>query len=377
MTEINTQKQRIDWIDIIKFIAIYMMVAVHCTDNVTAEQRFEPWYNMWGSFYGSWLRPAIPLFVIATGALLLPVKQEISTFYSKRLVRVVIPFFIWSIIYNLFPWITGLLGLDASVINDFFAWGEPTQELAPALKNIAMIPLAFTYYATHMWYVYAIIGIYLYLPFFSTWVKNSTKKEQHIYLILWGASLFIPYLREFVVKDLWGTCSWNEFGMLYSFAGFNGYMLLGYYMRQNPIQWSGGKVALIGIPMFLIGYAITFFGFKHVTSTPGQPEALVELFFTYCTPNVLLMTLPIVWMAQKTTIKSAKVKGLLTNISICTFGIWMSHYLFLGPCYDLIDSLPMHVMPKIIISSILLLLVTWGFVALILKWKKYGKWIMG
>lgn len=377
MEQSSLQKPRIYWIDLIKCIAIFMMIAVHCTDNVTPAQRSEPWYNMWGSFYGSFLRPAIPLFVIATGALLLPIKQEIGAFYNKRLVRLLVPFLIWSVIYNLFPWISGLLGYDLSVINNFFAWVEPSHAFSDALNNILLIPFTFTYYATQMWYVYALIGIYLYLPFLSAWVKQSTKKEQHIFLAIWSLSLFIPYLRQYLAHDLWGACSWNEFGMLYSFAGFNGYIVLGYYMRHNPIKWSMAKVLLVSLPMFVVGYCVTFFGFKSITAIAGQPESLVELFYTYCTPNVLLMTIPVVWIAQKIEISSPKTEKLLTSLSVSTFGIWMSHYLFLGIIYDLIETLPVHVMVQMVICSVVLLLVTWAFVAIVLKWKKFGKWIMG
>ena len=57
-----------------------------------------------------------------TGALLLPVRGEASVFYKKRIPRVFFPFIIWSLIYNFFPWITGLLGLNPKVILDFFPY---------------------------------------------------------------------------------------------------------------------------------------------------------------------------------------------------------------------------------------------------------------
>lgn len=373
----STTKERSVYIDILKAIAIFMMIAVHCTDNVTPAERSEPWYNLWGSIYGSLMRPSIPLFVMVTGILLLPVKIEITEFYKKRLLRLVSPFIIWSVLYNLFPWITGLLGLNPSVINDFFAWVEPSQQLGDALHNIAMIPLTFSYFAVQMWYIYLLIGIYLYMPFFSAWVKQSTKKEQHIFLILWFVSLFIPYLRQFAVLDLWGVCSWNEFGMLYSFAGFNGYLLLGYYLNNNPLKWSTSKMLLVFVPMFIVGYCTTFFGFKTITATPGQTAEMVELFYTYCSPNVLFLTVPIFVAIQRLTVNSETVKRVFKSLSVCTFGIWMSHYLFLGPCYMLIESTPMPTMLKMVVCSIMLLLVTWGFVALVLKSKKLGKWIMG
>jgi len=377
VASIEKDNKRIIWLDFVKFIAISMMIAVHCTDNVTPTERSEAWYNLWGSFYGSFMRPAIPLFVMVTGALLLPVKENISTFYTKRLTRLVIPFIVWSVLYNLFPWITGLLGLSPTIINDFFAWAEPDQSFSGALHNILMIPFNFSMLAVQMWYVYLLIGLYLYMPFFSAWVKQASVKEQKIFLTLWFISLFIPYLREYLTKDLWGTCSWNEFGLLYYFAGFNGYLLLGYYIKNNDINFSWGKLAVIGIPSFIIGYCITFLGFKSITAIPGQPAELVELFFTYCSPNVLLMTLPIFLVIKKNHLKSVTIRRFAINISTCTLGIWMSHYLFLGPCYMLVEFLPLHTMLKMIVCTILLLSITWGFVYVIRKSGKIGKWIMG
>lgn len=377
VASIEKDNKRIIWLDFVKFIAISMMIAVHCTDNVTPTERSEAWYNLWGSFYGSFMRPAIPLFVMVTGALLLPVKENISTFYTKRLTRLVIPFIVWSVLYNLFPWITGLLGLSPTIINDFFAWAEPDQSFSGALHNILMIPFNFSMLAVQMWYVYLLIGLYLYMPFFSAWVKQASVKEQKIFLTLWFISLFIPYLREYLTKDLWGTCSWNEFGLLCYFAGFNGYLLLGYYIKNNDINFSWGKLAVIGIPSFIIGYCITFLGFKSITAIPGQPAELVELFFTYCSPNVLLMTLPIFLVIKKNHFKSVTIRRFAINISTCTLGIWMSHYLFLGPCYMLVEFLPLHTMLKMIVCTILLLSITWGFVYVIRKSGKIGKWIMG
>ena len=374
---IDKNDKRIVWLDFVKFIAIFMMIAVHCTDNVTPAERSEPWYNLWGSFYGSFMRPAIPLFVMVTGALLLPVRQNISVFYKKRLTRLVVPFIIWSVLYNLFPWITGVLRLSPTVINDFFAWAEPDQSFSGALHNILMIPFNFSMLAVQMWYVYLLIGLYLYMPIFSAWIKQASIKEQQVFLFLWFISLFIPYLREYLTKDLWGTCSWNEFGLLYYFAGFNGYLLLGYYIVNNDINFSWSKLAIVGVPSFAVGYCITFFGFKSVTAVPGQPAELVELFFTYCSPNVLMMTLPVFLVVRKIQFSSVIIRRFSVSISTCTFGIWMSHYLFLGPCYMLVESLPLHTMVKMIVCTILLLSVTWGFVYIVRKSGKIGKWIMG
>lgn len=82
--ETVTAKQRIMYLDFLKVIAIFLMVANHCVDNVTPAERALPWYNLWGSVYNSFTRPAIPLFMMVTGILLLPTKMDMGSFYKNE-----------------------------------------------------------------------------------------------------------------------------------------------------------------------------------------------------------------------------------------------------------------------------------------------------
>lgn len=50
--------------------------------------------------------------------------------------------------------------------------------------------------------------------------------------------------------------------------------------------------------MFAIGYAVTFLGFRHMTSLPDFTDEMLELFFTYCSLNVVMMTIPRVYALQ-------------------------------------------------------------------------------
>ena len=79
-------RPHIVWLDVLRLIAILLVIAVHCTDpfNASPESRADPEFNFWGSVYGSALRACVPLFVMMTGFLLLPVKQTMPAFYRKR-----------------------------------------------------------------------------------------------------------------------------------------------------------------------------------------------------------------------------------------------------------------------------------------------------
>ena len=377
----NQKNQHIVWLDVVRFIAMFTVVCCHCTDPFNFYPGTAPnigEIKLWGAIYGSVLRPCVPLFVMITGALLLPVRGDASTFYKKRIPRVFYPFLIWSVLYNLFPWITGLLGLNPQIILDFFPYaGEEVmqQSFSVSLEYILMIPFNFSILAVHMWYIYLLIGLYLYLPVFSAWVEKASERAKLMFLLAWGVTLLLPYYYQFVSNYLWGTCSWNSFGMLYAFAGFNGYLLLGHYLKN--LEWSLKKTLAIGIPMFAAGYAVTFLGFRHITALPEYTDEMLELFFTYCSLNVVMMTIPVFMLAKKVKVNSERMKKALANLTVCGFGIYMIHYFFTGPSVVLMRAIDMPIGLQIPVAAILAFAVSWGLVWLIYRAGKVAKYIVG
>ncbi|MGL4957057.1 MAG: acyltransferase [Bacteroidales bacterium] len=381
-TPLNPTTDRIVWVDVLRFIAIFMVIACHCADpfNVSPEARLNPDFNFWGSIYGSFLRPCVPLFVMITGLLLLPVKLSIGTFYKKRLLRILVPFLIWSVLYNLFPWITGLLGLPSSVISNIFAYASPeaSQSIFDAVKNIALIPFNFNVYTVPMWYIYMLIGLYLYMPFFSAWVEKSNLQQKSIFLGIWTLTLFLPYVYNFFSHELFGLSAWNTFGTFYYFAGFNGYLLLGYYLTKGVKEWSLGKTLAISLPLLTIGYIATYIGFKYMTANPDSTEEQIELFFTYCSPNVVAMAVAVFLMVRKIKISSTFVVQTFAHITKCGFGIYLVHYFFVGLGYNIAEILSIPISIKIPITALIAFALSWVFVGIIYKAiPKVAKWIFG
>ncbi len=356
-------RPHIVWLDVLRLIAILLVIAVHCTDpfNASPESRADPEFNFWGSVYGSALRACVPLFVMMTGFLLLPVKQTMPAFYRKRIPRVFFPFLIWSVLFDLAPWFIQAVGGSAELVTRFFPWEpNPSASLGDALQTIAMIPLTFTVYATPMWYIYALIGLYLYLPIFSAWVERASRREKRFFLLLWFVSLFIPYLTEFVSRYHFGTCSWNAFGTFYYFAGFNGYLLLGHYLGKGN-DWSVGKTLSVAVPLFLVGYFVTLVGFRHMTSDPNVSEEGMELFFTYCSPNVALMAIAVFLLVQKVNVTSLSIRRALANLTRCGFGLYCVHYFFVGPSYMFAQWLGTPVPLLVPVSMLFTFVCAWAF----------------
>lgn len=389
MIQNSISDNRIVWLDVIRCVAMIMVIGVHCIDPfyISPTMRAIPEYTHWAAIYGSLLRPSVPLFVMMTGLLLLPVKkQPLGKFYKKRIYRVLFPFLIWSVLYSMFPWVTGVLGLPKEIIGDFFCYtqGQESQSLIDSLKDVAMIPFNFSHKENHMWYIYLLIGLYLYMPFFSAWIENADRKTKRAFLLIWIISLFIPYLKEYVANCLFersgyvfGTDTWNEFGLFYYFAGFNGYLLLGHYVKKGN-DWSLMKTFILCILMFAVGYYITYTEFSTTASNPNATETEMELFFTFCSPNVLLMTLATFLLLQKVVITNSTVIKVLANMTQCGFGIYMVHYFVVGPFFLLIGPSSLPIPLQVPLMAICIFLCSWAFTALIYKlMPRKAVWFMG
>jgi len=399
MSEARLMKRAV-WVDWLRLLALFMVVCSHCCDPFTANPdpivSSDARLGFWGAIWQSLQRPCVPLFACMTGLLLLPVKQDMAAFYKKRIGRVLWPFLIWSALYCLFPVVAMGLGATRETVLSFFvAAGEPSGALSDALADICRIPFDFTGYTTHMWYVFLIIGLYLYLPIFSAWVRKASMQEKYAFLALWAATLFLPYA-GLLSEQLFGSCAWNSFGMLYYFAGFSGYMLLGHVAAQKqPLPW--GRTLAIAIPCFIVGYICTFVGYRLIQTgavasgrslagmlemacNPFQSgmsyEQSHELCLLFCSPNVALMVMAFLFVFRKFGAAPLRVRALLANMTACGFGIYLVHYFFVGPSSMLMNALGVPLQLVVPASALLAFPSAWLAVA-VLRRLAPAKWFLG
>lgn len=370
------------WLDTARLVAFITLVCCHCANPfnwVPADSPIVADIKFWGGIWGAALRHSVPFFVMITGALLLPVRGEMSAFYKKRIGRVFWPLLIWSVIYCLFPWLLGVLGFGRDVVQSFFPYAGDdflTQTFGASLHNIFMLPFNFSTIGLHMWYIYMLIGLYLYMPVFSCWVAQATEKAKLWFIALWCVTSLLPYYLQFVSPNIWGTCSWNAFGTLYYFAGYNGYLLLGHYLRNH--SWSVRQFFLIGVPMLIAGYCITYFGRSYMLAQPGCTENMAELFWTNNSLNVIMMTVPLFMVCKLIPVKSERMRALLASLTKCGYGIYMIHYFFIGYAVILMRYLSVPLTLQIPFAAVVTLTVSWTLIFYGRKLTgKYKRYIFG
>ena len=345
------EKENIGWVDAMRVLACFLVVFSHSCDAFIAQFNNDYGTFLQGCALGSLVRPCVPLFVMMTGVLLLPLKGTMGEFYSKRLKRIAIPLLFWSlalpVVYYLY------LNFFVSSNSPFIDMSSFTWQMT--LRKMFTFIFNFNYDTTPLWYLYMLIGLYFIIPIFGTWLKCAARKEIKLFLYLWGASLFLPYVKiiapflgylgVFGNMGILGECDWNAYGTFYYVSGFVGYLVLAYYLVKYPLQWGWRKMAAVCIPMFVVGYAVTFGGYVVMQEFFRGNYAYLEIVWLFSGINVFMMTFPVFVVVQKINAASSPR---LSAVASMTFGIYLCHFVIIQMGYDFYEAIMPAGVPAVV-----------------------------
>ena len=361
--------KRIVFLDYIRVFACFLVILVHASENfycapgatdMAGPQSFlaNEVDRLWVSVYDGFSRMAVPLFMIVSAFLLAPMKEEQSMwqFYRQRCLRILPPFFIFMILYSTLPML----------------WGQI--DGATSIKDLSRIFLNFPTLAGHLWFMYPLISIYLFIPIISPWLSRVTVKEERFFIGLFLLSTCMPYLNRWF-GEVWGQCFWNEYHMLWYFSGYLGYLVLAHYIHVH-LTWNRSKRLVIGIASMVVGALLTIYSF-YVQAIPGvtlvTPE--IEIGWAFCTINCVLLTAGT--FLAFTCIGNSKSPRLITEMSKLSYGMYLMHIFWLGLWVTVFKhdlALPtVAAIPCIAVSTFICCYVATKIISLI----PGSKWIIG
>ena len=244
------------------------------------------------------VRPAVPLFLMASAYLLIPLRSDTGTFFHKRLSRVVIPFILWRLLYSVLP----------------VLWGE--YSIADVKSNLMQVAINFIPRASHLWFIYMLLGnpfsLFYYVSgyvgyvllahYIRTYLDWDLKKTLLIalpmFLVGYGICIYSFYTRSFTVDAVsslelaWQTTSFAP--VLMSFGAF---MLIkqinhtGARLFKVVNNISGASYGMYLMHMLILPYI--FVVINPIASTPIT--IFITAILTYATTyfiTKLLSTLP-------------------------------------------------------------------------------------
>lgn len=298
--------QRVYWLDAARAIAILLVVFTHCHEQA---QVTDP---LWGGIFYSIDRLGVPVFFMLSGGLILDRIKDIPImdFYKRRIVQFVIVLCAYSILTN-----TVKLTLDSGDV------------LSSISKSVISYNAVFNStesngiygYARQLWYMYAIIQLYLIAPFVSKLLTVLTTRQIIGFLVLCALFNQVKMTGQTFGFD------WNLLRRLGTdFTGsFLFYFVLGYVLiareglnaMSKKIQWPLSFL-LVVLPSFLLVKADVSVG-----KLSGEMHWYTASLFILISSIGLMMMIKLVFSVRRIAI--------FEILSVCSFGIFLSHYAFI------------------------------------------------
>jgi surface polysaccharide O-acyltransferase-like enzyme len=296
--------------DILRAVAIFAVIIMHnAADLATQYGRISASDWLSASFYNGICRFCVPMFVLLSGSLLLnPAKEvTIKALFTKRLPKLVIPLVFWSAFYMVFY--------------HFFNKSYPNASFTYYLTAFYSVPLVF-----HFWFLYMMTGIYLVYPIINVFIGAATRQQVKYFIIVWYITSCFFGIIDLAFEKPMGI-------ELYSFTGYIGYFVLGYYLKTFTLSKS---ILNLFYGLTILAFIISIAGiillqvihFKHANDliesdfTPELPFAVAGLFLYLKNRGLSLAAKPTWW------------QNILTGLSNESYGIYILHVLVMQLLFD-------------------------------------------
>ena len=342
-------QNRIEWIDLVRAIAILTVLYIHATDGIYIISSdtimnytlFSRIFQFASLFIG---RIGVPFFLMITGYLSLDRAyddEKVRKFWTKNCKGLIIVTVIWSAIYAVSILYVSLFSTNVNTIE------------------------AGNLFFSHMWYMPMIIGMYLSLPFVASALSHYKPKTIEQATIVFSLLAFLlPFIS--LLFDMEGIQNVNiQFCLGFSGGIYGIYIILGWLVKKGQFKkYSSNKFRLLAIVSFLICVLFQYYAYIR-----GYPFLLWYEF-----PFILTGSLALFELCSR----RKKVRGFrgVQFLSKYSFAVFLIHNLFRIPLLPLVVFLPFTEPVKAIILWILLIIFSYAAAAFIYRIPKYGKFIL-
>lgn len=327
------------WLDNSRIVAIFGVVFLHTANVIIDGSSIGSEYWWIRNFCDTFGRWCVPVFVMVSGALLLDPnkKEDLETFYKKRISRILAPIVFWSLFFLLWGMLKGMIK------------GSPL-----SLADLLELLISGTPYY-HMWFLYMIIMLYLFTPFFRKIIANSSRRDIAIVTVL-------TFLMGALNTVYFHARPFSHGSTLFinRFLSFIPFFFLGYLVRTGERDVS--KTILWSV--FLLSSFLTVLGYYIEAANKGLDAGLY--FHSYLSITIIFMSMSIVYLLKSWTSPIISEK-FTSSLSLLTFGVYLIHPIILDTIqyfgFGLLDLHPAVSIPVIAI-------IAFGF-SLIASWVIY------
>lgn len=343
-------KSRLDEVDVLKGISIIAVLMIHTTGSAVSTLNKSSTSYLIFAFINRFSQFAVPAFVFASAMLLMYNYGngcDWKLFYKKRLKNVLLPYIVWTMIYGIYLYVI---------------YNEP-------LKSILTVEnLLFGGMFYHLYFIVIIVQLYLIFPVLLYVYRYIGK---NIYTVVLSIVLFqivdVLAYRYFISKFLQYSS--------YLFITYISFIIAGMYVGENIREWGkyyhkkllNSFFAVIVFGYLFVDISLKVFANKRVDS---------NLYNIYYYVFTLVASLFFFTLSMK-ILNYHALSGLLINTGKLSFGIYLSHPLFLDIAKHFLTAGNQYMYDIYILLRFIMIYAISYFFAKFLKKHKFAAVVVG
>ena len=284
-------------LELVRMVSFILVIAIHVSNYFCrAYGKITQGEYLFSLVIDTVARLSVPCFFMISGALLLgrdePIRKDIH-----RIVRFVIALVVWSAVY--------------------YFWNIYYMGSSFDLKEILYVPAE-----AHLWYLYAMIPIYLTLPFLQVLCRNMSRQFEKAFLVIATAAVLINYILWLFGAELYYDLP------LIGDRVYAYYLYLGYYIYKyrDEIRVSQKWTAFLCFAGMAVSFGVTY-------GVTVLEQDHYEGALTYAMPSVILsgaaFFLYVLRVKDGHFQPKEKARQVIDLFGGLSFGIYLIHILFL------------------------------------------------
>ena len=260
---VNEKKERLRYPDYIRVTACIFVIVIHVTAS-------NPWYTLdvyskeWTilMLYNVFVRSAVPLFVMLSGAFLLnPKKYFTNSYMGKKIYHYLVVYILWSFVYAM-VWFFE----NYAVVFDV--------NIAKTIKKIILYAIDSKY---HLWFLPMLVGIYLITPCLRKITEAKSIMEYFLVLFMIN-SVLRPFIVSVIGNErVISVINRISFEMV---SGYAGYFVLGYYLSVHQFS---SRLRKLCYYLSIITLIISGIGSIYISRKTYEPQGFLTGEFSLTT----------------------------------------------------------------------------------------------
>lgn len=290
--------------ELIRVTMAFLVILDHTASG--AFSLYAPGTVLWGITYTlyTYAHWAVPLFVMISGKFLLSLRPNISLveFYRIRTRKILIPLVFWTVVYAIWK-------------GYFLSNSHNTFEL---LKKAYIEPTCGS-----LWYLYMIIPLYFFAPFFSKLMSVCTLRERYIFMIgCFVMSLFLPTVIPYFPLG---------------FLGYWGFFFAGYIFSEDNRTKTITLITIILVCGTILTYGTTCISLRYfkIARNPFTIVGSIAFFML-----MLRIKIPEKVFLSRRFFKGFSISQIINRLAPLSFGIYLVHEIWLRWVYQYSFLLP-------------------------------------